>query len=204
MLRIKPKYLLITIIVMQVIITTVTINKKPIIKNNYIQVNETIQVDTIHYVLKDVKNNDFIDKYLDKLPHREIQVKAMNKYEIPLETGILINFIESNFSKDISLTNKCYNKVGGTDYGSMQINSKFHPIIKKHVDENDLHSYYDYAYKHLKRMMTYSKKKDLRNHEQLTVLCWNSKTPSQQAIYESHFLKRANKELKQMYGRRIY
>lgn len=192
--------ILIIIITQSVLILTLsnthTIHKTIIIRDTVI-VKDTIQTD---YILHDKSNKQIVDKYLDKMPHKDIQLKYMVKYNIPFEAGIIINFIESNFESDIQAVNKCFNAGGGVDYGSMQINDKYHTQIKEYVRSNDIESYYNYAYKHLSYLKRYSIQKNGANYFQLMIKCWNSKTPSVQNNYEYGFLRRANKELKELYG----
>ena len=147
--------------------------------------------DTMNYILHDLRNKKVVDKYLEKLPHKDIQIKKMQKYGIPYEAGIIINFIESDFTSDLKLVNKGFNVGGGKDYGSMQINSKYHPKIEDYVRSNNVDGYYDYAYSHMKNIKVSS--------FQESILRWNSKTPSVQETYKKNFIKRANTELLSLY-----
>ena len=85
------------------------------------------------------------NKYIERLPHKDIQLKYIKKYNIPIVLAIFINYIESDFQDLIHNGN--LNKTGHKDWGSLQINDKYNPIVITYINEKDFHGYYDLGYK---------------------------------------------------------
>lgn len=137
-----------------------------------------------------------ITKYLNKLPHSEIQKELIKKYNIDPRIIILINFQESNFDDIINNGDLNMRKSGicYKDWGSMQMNSRYYPEAKHFIQDKNYYGYYDFAYK---TRILGQKSKNIKTW----FMNWHSCTDKHRNNYYKDFLIRTikkNKDLRQL------
>lgn len=133
--------------------------------------------------------NPVITKYLDKLPHSEIQKELIKKYNIDPRIIILINFQESGFTNIINNGDLNMKKSGVShkDWGSMQMNSRYYPEARQFILDGDYYGYYDYAYK---TRISGQKSKNIKTW----FMNWHSRTEEHRNNYYKDFLIRTSKK----------
>lgn len=137
------------------------------------------------------KHGEVVKKYLNKLPHKDIQIKYIIKHKIDPAVAILINFQESTFEEVINNGN--LNKGKFKDWGTLQLNGGYFPRGKNSILKGDYETYYDYAYSIMKD------KKPSTNNLKRWFTNWNSFKDEQADKYFSSFIDRTaenNKDLR--------
>lgn len=139
------------------------------------------------------KHKEIIQRYLDKLPHNDIQKELIEKYNINPRIVILINFQEGNFEEVYNNGDLNFRKFGVTskDWGSMQMNGRWFPRAKEAIKDGDYYKYYEIAYKRLINI----KNDDMK----IWFMNWHNPTVDEHRNnYYNDFLLRTNKNNKDL------